>query len=29
MDHFQVEVDEINKPMGLLTIEGLREVEVG
>ena len=29
MDHFQVEIGEITKPMGLPMIEGLRGAEVG
>ena len=29
MDYFQVEVGEVDKPSGLLTVEGLRGAEVG
>ena len=29
MDHFQVEVGEVNKPLGLLMIESLGRTEVG
>ena len=29
MDHFQIEVGEVDKPLGLSTIEGLGRMEVG
>ena len=29
MDHFQIKVSEVDEPVGLSTIEGLGEIEVG